>query len=289
MSWEWQDIWNDLNNSDFWTNPLTILIIGAVVTISIVLILQKLIRTFFKKTSFISEKKERTIESMLNSAIRYTATISYIIFVLNTVFDIDVGGILAGAGVLGIVLGFGAQSLIKDLLAGLFLLYEKQLEQGDWIKINNTFSGTVEEIGLRFLKIREWSGVLLTISNGQINTIENYNMEEMRVLEHITTSFYQNPKEVFQVLEDICEQLNDELYPYLKKGISGEPIEPFMVYGMSSVNDHYQGYQYTITGLCNDEVYFTAAKETRRIIAENVYENGLNMAEQHIDIRRTKS
>ncbi|WP_163539536.1 mechanosensitive ion channel family protein [Gracilibacillus sp. YIM 98692] len=283
MSWE--NI-KSFFNTYFLENNLINLVIGAIVTLAIVLIAKKVIHTFFKKTNFLTEKKERTIESMLNSIIRYAATFGYIIYAF-TVYGIEVGSILAGAGVLGIILGFGAQSLIKDLLAGVFLLYEKQLEQGDWIKVNNTFSGTVEEVGLRFLKVRQWSGVLLTISNGQVNTIENYNIEKMRVIEHVTTSFYENPKKVFQVLEEICEQLNDELYPYLLKDISGAPAEAFTVYGMSSVNDHYRGYKYTITGLCIDDEYFTAAKETRRIIAEHMYQNKIQMAEQHIDMRQS--
>lgn len=70
----------------------------------------------------------------------------------------DFGKILAGAGVAGIVIGFGAQSLIKDVLAGVFLIYERQPHKGDYVTVNNLFNGTVEEIGLRSPQIREWSG-----------------------------------------------------------------------------------------------------------------------------------
>lgn len=258
--------------------------LGAIVFYLLVIVLRKIIRSFFKRTRFISDKKERTIESVLNSTIRYVATFGFIIYVLQ-VFDVRVGSILAGAGVIGIIVGFGAQNLIKDLLAGLFFLYEKQLHQGDWIEVNNTYSGVVEDIGLRFLKIRQWSGVLVTISNGQIQTIENYNIDKMRVVEHVTVSFYEDPKKVFSVLEQICVHLNEELNIYLKKDENNEPIEPFSLYGMSSLNDQFRGYKYTVTGLCDDHVYFTAAKETRRIIAEALYEMNIQMAEQHIDMR----
>ena len=69
---------------------------------------------------------------------------------------------MAGAGIVGVIVGFGAQSLIKDILAGIFLIYEKQLHKGDFITVNNTFNGAVEEVSLRYLKVREWSGKLLT-------------------------------------------------------------------------------------------------------------------------------
>ncbi|WP_182201463.1 mechanosensitive ion channel family protein [Paraliobacillus salinarum] len=260
------------------------IIIGGVITFAVVIILRRIIRSFFKRTRFVDDKKEKTIESMLNSIIKYVATIGFVFYILS-VFGIRVESLLAGAGVLGIVIGIGAQSLVQDLFAGIFLLYEKQLQQGDWIKVNQTFEGLVEEIGFRVIKVRQWSGTLVTISSGQIQTIENYNMNKMRVIESVTVSFYEDPKKLFAILEQTCERLNEELGSYLKKDFTGNPIEPFTLYGMGSLNDNYRGYQYTITGLCEDLVYFTAAKETRRIMAQTMFEHGIQMAEQHIDMR----
>ncbi|WP_053217200.1 mechanosensitive ion channel family protein [Virgibacillus senegalensis] len=277
-----QDIWKYAG--DFWDHAITQIIVGAILTFLLVVILRRIIHSFFKRTNFMEEKKEKTIESMLNSLIKYIATFGFIVYVLGQ-FGINAGNILAGAGVIGIIVGFGAQSLVRDLLAGMFLLYEKQLEKGDWVKVNNTYEGLVEEIGLRFLKVRQWSGKLTTIGNGQIHTIENYNMDEMRVVEHVSISFYEDPKKIFAILEDTVERLNTELGTYLKKDLTGNPIEPFQLYGMSSLNDHFHGYQYTVTGLCNDLLYFTAAKETRRILAETMYEHGITMAEQQISYR----
>ncbi|MDL4841835.1 mechanosensitive ion channel family protein [Aquibacillus rhizosphaerae] len=270
------------------TNKVSLIIIGALIAFLFVIFSKKVISTFFGRTNFIDEKKERTIESMLNSIIKYIATFGFIIYLLG-ILGIEVGKILAGAGVLGIILGFGAQSLIKDLLAGIFLLYEKQLHQGDWIKVNNTYEGVVEDIGLRFLKIREWSGVLVTLSNGQITAIENYNMDKMRVIENITVSFYEDPKKVFYLLEKVCVRLNDELGHYLLTDLDGKPLEPFALFGVSSLNNQFRGYQYTVTGFCVDHFYFTAAKETRRIIAETLFEEKIQMAEQHIDMRQSES
>lgn len=265
-------------------NSFVKLFIGGLIILIIVFVLRSIIHSFFKRTSFIDEKKEQTIESMLNSVIKYVATIGFIFYIL-AIFGIEIGSMLAGAGVLGIVIGFGAQSLVKDLLAGIFLLYEKQLQQGDWVRVNSTFEGLVEEIGFRVIKIRQWSGTLVTISSGQIQTIENYNIEKMRVIESVTVSFYEDPKRIFSILELTCERLNQELASSLKKDLAGKPIEPFTLYGMGSLNDNYRGYKYTITGLCEDLVYFTAAKETRRIMAEAMYEHNVQMAEQHIDMR----
>jgi len=137
----------------------------VIITYLAVFIIKRSVRSFFQKTSFIEERKEKTLESMITSTINYTATIGIIIYALNVFFDLEVGSVLAGAGVLGIILGFGAQSIIKDLLAGVFFLYEKQLHKGDFIAINDKFFGTVEDIGLRFLKLREWSGKQIQLKN----------------------------------------------------------------------------------------------------------------------------
>ena len=268
-------------------NNITKIFIGGFIVLVLVFTLRKLIRSFFKRTRFVDDKKEKTIESMLNSIIKYTATIGFIFYILD-IFGLNPASMLAGAGVLGIVVGFGAQSLVKDLLAGIFLLYEKQLQQGDWIKINDKYEGLVEEIGFRVIKLRQWSGILVTISNGQVQSIENFNMNKMRVIESVTVSFYEDPKKIFSILEETAIRLNAELGDYLKKDLTGKPIEPFVLFGMGSLNDQYRGYKYTMTGLCEDLAYFAASKETRRIIAETMYENNIKMAEQHIDMRTTQ-
>ncbi|WP_062515361.1 mechanosensitive ion channel family protein [Halobacillus sp. KGW1] len=261
------------------------LLIVAVIIFLSALVLRKVIHSFFKKTDFMEERKEKTLESMMNSVISYASVIGFLLIVLNEFTSI--GNLLAGAGVIGIILGFGAQNLIKDFFAGLFLLYEKQLHKGDYVTINDTFHGTVEDIGLRFLKLREWSGKLLTISNGQINTIENFNFEYMRVIEKVTTNFHEDPRKVMPILEKACERLNEELQEYLKKDLTGKPLEPFQVYGMTSLNDQYRGYQYTVTGLVIDLVYWTAAKKTRFILAETLYDHQIRLAEQRVEVRST--
>ncbi|MFZ0370701.1 MAG: mechanosensitive ion channel family protein [Halobacillus sp.] len=281
-----------LDNIDLskWTEDpgrAVVIISSAILLFLSVVIIRKIIQSFFKRTSFIEERKEQTLESMFNSIISYAAVIGFIFIVLDQF--IPIGRLLAGAGVIGIIVGFGAQNLIKDFFAGLFLLYEKQLHKGDFITLNNTFHGTVEEIGLRFLKIRQWSGRLLTISNGQITTIENYNFEHMRVIEKITTNFKEDPKRMFEVLEEACVRMNEELAVYVKKDLADKPIEPFQVYGMTSLNDHYRGYEYTVTGLVYDLVYWTAAKETRRILAETMHKHKIAMAEQRIEMRTYSS
>ncbi|MBD1379624.1 mechanosensitive ion channel family protein [Metabacillus arenae] len=259
-----------------------IAVVALFLWISVILI-NKLIDHFFERTDFIEERKEKTIASIIRSLTKYVASIGFILYVIS-IFVEDFGRILAGAGIAGIVIGFGAQSLIRDILAGMFLIYERQVHQGDFVTINNLFHGTVEELGLRSLKIREWSGKLLTISNGEVKQIHNYNIEQMRVIEKIVVSYRENPDTIFETLEKACLKLNAELAVYLKMDFYQKPIEPFQVYGITSLNALNRGIEYTITGLVNDDDYWVAGRKARKIIAEILYKNNIQLTEDRIHL-----
>lgn len=268
----------DLKIFDYVLFDIIVVAISLVVS---VFLINFIISKFFQRTNFIEERKEKTIESVVRSLTKYTASISFILYIVSQFVD-NFGSILAGAGVAGIIIGFGAQSLIKDILAGLFIIYEKQLHQGDFITINNTFNGTVEEIGLRSLKIREWSGKLLTISNGEIKQIQNYNIDRMRVIERVVVSYRENPDTVWTVLELACEKINQEFVSCLKRDPFNEIIEPFQLFGITSLNANLRGYEYTIIGLVDDQYYWSTAKEARKIVAKALFEAKINLAEERV-------
>ncbi|WP_088085136.1 mechanosensitive ion channel family protein [Bacillus sp. OV166] len=264
------------------------ILIAAVIARVIVFIINKTVHNFFLKTHFIEERKEQTIESMIRSLTKYTVTISFIFFAISQYVS-NFGRILAGAGVVGVIVGFGAQSLIKDILSGIFLIYEKQLHKGDFITINNTFNGTVVDIGLRFLKIREWSGKVLTISNGEVKQIHNFNIDQMRVIERVVVSYRENPERVFEILEIACEKMNEVHKPCLKLDHSNCAIEPFKVYGMTTINSGYRGIEYTVTGLVDDVYYWDAAKGARRIIAQTLFDYEIKLAEDTMLLREVEN
>jgi moderate conductance mechanosensitive channel len=266
---------------------LTSIILAALVAWLCVYIINKLVHDFFKRTHFIEERKEQTIESMIRSLTKYTATLTFIFFAISQYVN-HFGRVLAGAGVVGVIVGFGAQSLIKDILSGIFLIYEKQLHKGDFITINNTFNGTVEEIGLRFIKLREWSGKLLTISNGEIKQIHNYNINQMRVIERVVISYRENPEKVIEVLELACKKINEVNKPCMKLDATECIVEPFKVYGMTTLNASFRGIEYTITGLVDDAFYWDAAKQARKIIAQTLYDHEIKLAEDTMLLKQAE-
>jgi len=264
-------------------NNITQLLIGGFVIFIVAVFLQRVVRSVLSRTTLMDGKESDTIISLLQSVIKYIAVLGFLFFALS-VFGLDVGSMLAGAGVLGIIIGFGAQSLVQDLLAGLFIVYEKQLQKGDWVIVNEKHEGVVEEVGFRVLKIRDWSATIISINNGQVTSVENFNKSKMRVLERVTVSYYEDPTKVLHILEDVCAEINHELRDYLKQNISGQPVEPFSVLGVDSVNDQHQGYRYIISGLVGDLNYFGNARTARTIIAKHMYKNQIRMPHQAVHI-----
>lgn len=258
-----------------WNSYFIELGIFCVIVIILLKIIDFFINQFVKKLSFKNGKQYETMLSVFNTSAKFIGFLSVIIFALNPF--IDVSKILAGAGVLGIVIGFGAQSLIKDILTGFFFVFENQLHRGDFVIINNKYSGTVEEVGFRVLKLREWGGKLLTISNGNIVEILNGNVNKRRIVESIIVSYDENPERIREILENLCKELNENYVGYLVRDENLELEEPFKVRGLMDLTKHDNGFEYTIVGLVEDSFYFDVMYHVRNHLAQCVYDNNIKL------------
>ena len=114
-----------------------------------------------------------TLSKLLRSAVTGVVWFLAAIQILKVGLGVDVTSILAAAGVLGVAVGFGAQSLVKDVITGFFLLFENQFSVGESVTIDG-FTGTVLELGLRSTKIKSGEGDVLTIPNGSIVKVVNH-------------------------------------------------------------------------------------------------------------------
>ena len=116
-------------------------------------------------------KKGKAIVEILCSLIKYAAVIVLLFFVLRS-FGVDTTAILAGVGILGLIVGLGAQPLIADIIAGLFIVFEGVFEVGDII-VYNGFRGTVKEIGIRTTQIVDAGGNVKVVNNSKLEEIVN--------------------------------------------------------------------------------------------------------------------
>lgn len=119
---------------------------------------------------------------------------------------ISIGPLLAGVGILGLAVGFGAQSLVKDVISGLFILLDNQYCKGDVVTIAGT-SGLVEDVGLRRTVLRDLDGIVHYIPNGEISVASNFTQEYSRVNMNVGISYSEDLDHVMQVINRVGEEM----------------------------------------------------------------------------------
>ncbi|SMC91816.1 mechanosensitive ion channel family protein [Sporomusa malonica] len=154
------------------------------------------------KTLYLEEKRARTLSSLLHSIIRYTIYFIVAVMILQE-FKIDTTSIVAGAGIIGLALGVGAQSLIKDFITGFFIILEDQYGVGDYVVIGD-MTGTVEELGFRVTKLRDGNGILHIIPNGSILRVSNYTRGHMQATVNVPVPYEADIDEIFNILDEVC-------------------------------------------------------------------------------------
>lgn len=152
-----------------------------------------------------SERRYRTILRLLQSVISYVVYFSAIIAILSAM-NIRVAGLLAGAGIVGLAVGFGAQSLVKDVITGFFIIFEDQFGVGDYIKITST-EGTVLEIGLRTTKIKGAAGEINIIPNGSITEVVNYSINNSIAIIDVSVAYSSDIEKAEKLIEQYLKTL----------------------------------------------------------------------------------
>lgn len=189
---------------------LKIFVIFIIINIIISLIGKIVDRTLKDKkltNIYTSSNRARTLGQILKKVIKYTLYFIWIMMSLE-MFDVNTASVLATAGIGGLAIGFGAQSLVKDIITGFFILFEDQYSVGDHVKIDS-YEGVVEELGLRITKVRAFSGELHIIPNGAILVVTNATRGAMRALVEISFSYEENVDRVIEILEGVCKKIKD--------------------------------------------------------------------------------
>jgi small-conductance mechanosensitive channel len=145
--------------------------------------------------------KGRTVAPLLKSLLKYGTIFVAAVLVLRAL-GVDPTPIIAGAGVIGLAVGFGAQTLVKDVISGFFLLFEGVIAVGDVITFGNS-TGVVEEVGLRVTKYRTFSGELWVIPNGEIRAFGNHNRQWMRAIVTVGVAYEQDVVKAMHILEEV--------------------------------------------------------------------------------------
>ncbi|HTK39672.1 MAG TPA: mechanosensitive ion channel family protein [Patescibacteria group bacterium] len=197
-----------------WTLTHGIAIIGIIVVAFVIRyiaarFLEKLIRRAIKRGShgtLESEKKrEDTVIAILNGVL-LIALWTIVLLTVVAEFGVQIGPILAAAGIAGVALGFGAQYLIKDIIAGFFIIVENQFRVGDVVSMDGT-SGLVEEITLRMTTLRDLDGVVHHIPNGNPKVISNLTKDMSRVNLDIRIGYDTELEKAIKLIDKVGQDL----------------------------------------------------------------------------------
>ena len=212
---------------------IAIIVIGSFIVVRIFRILIRKSKSKLTSLSGLEDVERAKRTETLSRIVENTMWVIILIgaaFMVIKEIGIDIGPLLAGAGVVGLAVGFGAQSLVKDVISGFFILLENHMNVGDVVQVAGE-AGLVEKINLRVTVLRDLEGRVHIIPNGEITTVTNMTKEWSRATLDIGVAYKEDYDEVVAVLEEIAEGLrNDpEFGPLI--------LEPLKVLGLDSFGD----------------------------------------------------
>jgi small conductance mechanosensitive channel len=172
------------------------------------------------------------IRTLMN--VLWTITSGFLGFIVALIvlgqLGINIGPILAGAGVVGLAVGFGAQNLVRDLVSGFFLLLENQIRVGDMAIINGN-QGIVEAVTFRTVVLRDQAGAVHVFPNGSINALANTTMDWSAYVVDVSVVYREDPDRVMDVMRRVAEQMRGEArYGQVM-------LEPIEIFGVDNFTD----------------------------------------------------
>ena len=234
---------------------ILIFLVIKVLTKIIYIIIDRTVYRRKKSIFSVDEKKINTLTAVLKNIVKYIFYFIGIVMILD-MFNINTASILATAGIGGLAIGFGAQSLVKDIITGFFILFEDQFSVGDYIKVGE-FEGIVEELGVRVTKLRDFSGELHIIPNSNIGTVTNKTRGAMRALIKVSVAYEENIDHVIRVLDDLCREIKET-----NENIVDGPT----ILGISNLGEY--GMDLTIVAKTNPMDQWGVERELRKKIKE---------------------
>ncbi|MGY3779001.1 mechanosensitive ion channel family protein [Isobaculum melis] len=158
----------------------------------------------YRKKETVSASRIDTLTSLSLNVFHYTIVFIYV-YILLSIFGIPVGTLIAGAGVVGLALAFGAQGFVSDIVTGLFIMLEKQIDVGDYVMIAGV-EGNIEAVGLRTTQVRSGNGTLNFIPNRNITVVSNQSRGYMRALIDVRVTPDADLDKIRSIIEEINQQ-----------------------------------------------------------------------------------
>ena len=210
---------------------------------------------------------------------RVTAQVAIaVIFILLALgnLGIDITPLLAGAGILGLAIGFGAQKLVSDVVSGVFFLIDDAFRVGEYVEVDGSTTGTVEKISIRSFQLRHHRGPVHTIPYGEIPKLTNYSRDWVIMKLKFTVPFDTDPNKVKKIFKKIgAEMLADPLF-------ENDFLEPFKSQGVLQFDD--VGIVMRGKFMAKPGTQFTIRKEIYNRVRKEFAENGIEFARREVRV-----
>jgi moderate conductance mechanosensitive channel len=213
------------------------------------------------------QKRMDTLDALMGRVLRGFIVMIAFIMVLDAL-DLNIGPAVAGLGVVGIAVGFGAQSLVKDYLNGALILIENQYSKGDVISIAGV-SGAVEDFSLRRTTLRDLDGIVHTVPNGEVKVASNRTRTWARINQNVTVAFGTDIDQAIEVVEELGQAMAAD--PIWKRRI----LEPPRVERVESIEE--RGITLKILGTVRASEQWAAGGEFRKLLLEAFARNGIRL------------
>ena len=208
-----QDLWQELIawfNEIVWLDVL--LAAGKLIALTIIVIvvhflvkkiLKRILRIKIKLKSVNNEKLEKrneTLNQLIVSILRYVTIPIYVVLALP-ILGVNPTTVFAGAGIVGLIVTFAFQDLLKDIVAGVFIIFERVYEVDDYISVNG-FDGRVIKIGVKTTTIKAWSGEICTVNNRDVADVKNFTVGDSQItVNYFTVSLDTKIEDVYAAFE----------------------------------------------------------------------------------------
>ena len=253
-------------------NPICYILAGILIYY---LISRIILRTSKIKVKGENLKKKKTILQLINNILKYVIGVIVVLMILE-VYNVNTTAILTSLGLVGLVIGFALQDLVKDFIAGISIIFDDQYNIGDVVTINS-FRGEVIALGLKSTKIKSYDGDILCISNGKIDQVINHTTANSFAKVEVDVSYDENLDHVIEVLNQICES-----YAMEEKKLKNK----IDVLGVTNLGDN--GIRILLKAETVPEEQFRIERNLRKIIKDEFDKQGINIPYPQVVVHNGK-
>ena len=266
-----EDLYLDLTSDPVFSN-IFFSILVVIISFLILFLVQSFIKKYLKHAAAkqIHVARFKTLSKLLFSLLRYSVFIIAILVILS-IWGVDVVPAIAGLGIVGLVIGLGAQRMIQDMIAGFFIVFENHYDIGDIVEVNG-FKGTILELGLKSTTLQHWTGHIQIFSNSQMSPVINYSRHFAQALVTVSVPYDADIKLLSSTLNTNLQTLKENT----------SIISDVIVLGVTKFLA--SGIELTVTCQTKPNLQYGVEREIRLFLLEQLKQLNIEIPFDHIVI-----